>query len=109
MLPYVTSLVSPRVCECQGGSNRSDEDKPRCYYQPAPIVDYAWYPSAAADNPATFCFLASVRECPVRLLDASDGRVSLLLCITRFWGAPGAVCTHASFFVAQSVIFDRRS
>ena len=33
------------------------------------------------DNPATFCFLASVRECPVKLLDASDGRVSPLLYI----------------------------
>lgn len=49
-----------------------------CLYQPAPIVDYAWYPSATLNAPATFCFLASVRECPVKLLDASDGRVSNL-------------------------------
>ena len=56
---------------------RIAESEPKCLYQPAPIVDYAWYPSAAVNNPATFCFLASVRECPVKLLDASDGRVSL--------------------------------
>ncbi|KAF9786359.1 WD40-repeat-containing domain protein [Thelephora terrestris] len=55
--------------------NPTDEAEPRCLYQPAPIVDYAWYPSAAVNNPATFCFLASVRECPIKLLDASDGRL----------------------------------
>ncbi|KAJ7058894.1 WD40-repeat-containing domain protein [Mycena amicta] len=43
--------------------------------QPAPIVDYVWYPTATAANPATFCFVASVRETPVKLLDASDGRL----------------------------------
>jgi len=59
-------------------SYRTSEVEPRCLYQPAPIVDYAWYPSATVNNPATFCFLASVRECPVKLLDASDGRVSRL-------------------------------
>nr|GAT52567.1 predicted protein [Mycena chlorophos] len=43
--------------------------------QPAPIVDYAWYPHASASTPASFCFAASVREAPVKLLDASDGRL----------------------------------
>ena len=59
-------------------SFRSNEDEPRYLKQPSPIVDYAWYPSASVNNPATFCFLASVRECPVKLLDGSDGRVSHL-------------------------------
>ncbi|KAF9646530.1 WD40 repeat-like protein [Thelephora ganbajun] len=53
----------------------TSEIVPQCLYQPAPVVDYAWYPSATVNNPATFCFLASVRECPVKLLDASDGRL----------------------------------
>ncbi|KAI0743065.1 WD40-repeat-containing domain protein [Daedaleopsis nitida] len=43
--------------------------------QPSPILDYAWYPSATVRDPASFCFVASVRECPVKLLDASDGRL----------------------------------
>lgn len=44
--------------------------------QAAPIVDFAWYPTATRRDPASFCFVASVRECPVKLIDASDGRVS---------------------------------
>ncbi|KAI0820143.1 WD40-repeat-containing domain protein, partial [Trametes gibbosa] len=48
---------------------------PRCLTQSAPILDYAWYPAASIRNPASFCFVASVRECPVKLLDASDGRL----------------------------------
>ncbi|RDB17540.1 Telomerase Cajal body protein 1 [Hypsizygus marmoreus] len=43
--------------------------------QPSPILEFLWYPSATPLNPASFCFLASVRECPVKLLDASDGRL----------------------------------
>ncbi|KAJ6483554.1 hypothetical protein C8R47DRAFT_1132560 [Mycena vitilis] len=43
--------------------------------QPAPILEYAWYPTASSADPASFCFVASVRETPVKLLDASDGRL----------------------------------
>ncbi|KAL1762101.1 WD40-repeat-containing domain protein [Schizophyllum commune] len=43
--------------------------------QPAPILDFAWYPGATAQSPATHCFVASVRECPVKLLDANSGRL----------------------------------
>jgi len=39
------------------------------------IIDYAWFPRAMVQDPASFCFVASVRESPVRLLDASDGRL----------------------------------
>ena len=49
---------------------------PRALTQSAPVLDYAWYPAASIQNAASFCFVASVRECPVKLLDASDGRVS---------------------------------
>lgn len=44
--------------------------------QPSPILDFTWFPSASPNDPASYCFLASVRECPVKLLDASDGRDS---------------------------------
>ncbi|KAI0698794.1 WD40-repeat-containing domain protein [Earliella scabrosa] len=43
--------------------------------QPSPVLAFAWYPSATIRDPASFCFVASVRECPVKLLDASDGRL----------------------------------
>ena len=51
----------------------------RSFCQPAPILDFVWYPTATPLDPASFCFVASVRECPVKLLDASDGRVRFLI------------------------------
>lgn len=52
----------------------SSEARP-VFPQAAPIVDVAWYPSASSRDPSTYCFVASVRDCPVKLLDATDGRV----------------------------------
>jgi hypothetical protein len=49
------------------------------FHEPSPILDFAWYPGATPKDPASFCFVASVRECPVKLLDASDGRVCWLI------------------------------
>ena len=46
--------------------------------QPTPIISAAWYPSAAFSNPSTYCFVVGTRDRPVRLIDAHDGRVSLL-------------------------------
>ncbi|KAF9447780.1 WD40 repeat-like protein [Macrolepiota fuliginosa MF-IS2] len=43
--------------------------------QPAPVLDFTWYPTASPNDPASFCFLTSVRESPVKLFDASDGRL----------------------------------
>ncbi|KAI5125038.1 hypothetical protein M0805_007462 [Coniferiporia weirii] len=45
------------------------------FRQPAPILDFVWYPGASSSNPGLYCFLASVRECPIKLLDAADGRL----------------------------------
>ncbi|KAF8518200.1 WD40-repeat-containing domain protein [Gautieria morchelliformis] len=47
----------------------------RNFAQPGNILGTLWYPTAVPEDPSTFCFLASVRECPVKLLDASDGRL----------------------------------
>ena len=54
-----------------------DSPKIRVFPQAAPILDFIWYPRATPRDASSFCFVASVRESPVRLLDASDGRVSL--------------------------------
>ncbi|KAJ3825238.1 WD40-repeat-containing domain protein [Lentinula raphanica] len=64
-----------------GRFDLADSNQPNSISQPSlkfpqssPIVDFAWYPAATSTDPATFCFISSVRECPVKLLDASDGR-----------------------------------
>ncbi|KAF8596604.1 WD40 repeat-like protein [Ceratobasidium sp. AG-I] len=43
--------------------------------QAAPILSTAWFPSASPAQPASYCFVAGVRDGPVKLLDASDGRL----------------------------------
>ncbi|KAJ7143861.1 WD40-repeat-containing domain protein [Mycena epipterygia] len=67
------------VPSSQSEASKSDlhdvEPLIRTLPQPAAILDYAWYPTASSANPASFCFVASVRETPVKLLDASDGRL----------------------------------
>ncbi len=55
-----------------------ESPKIRVFPQAAPILDFIWYPRATPHDGSSFCFVASVRESPVRLLDASDGRVSHL-------------------------------
>ncbi|KAH9006272.1 WD40 repeat-like protein [Lactarius hatsudake] len=52
-----------------------DPPKIRIFPQAAPILDFIWYPRATPCDASSFCFIASVRESPVRLLDASDGRL----------------------------------
>lgn len=55
-----------------------DPPKTRVFPRAAPILDFVWYPRATPRDASSFCFVASVRESPVQLLDASDGRVSYL-------------------------------
>ncbi|KAF8526025.1 WD40 repeat-like protein [Hysterangium stoloniferum] len=47
----------------------------RQFAQSENILGTLWYPTAVPEDPASYCFLASVKECPVKLLDASDGRL----------------------------------
>ena len=67
--------------------------------QPSPILDYIWYPFATPLDPASYCFLASVRECPIKLMDASDGRVCLFL---------PELAVDLIGWVAQSIVQDCR-
>jgi hypothetical protein len=48
---------------------------PRTFPQPDSVNTALWYPSASRVAPETFCFVASVRDAPVRLVGASDGRI----------------------------------
>ncbi|KIJ51341.1 hypothetical protein M422DRAFT_43897 [Sphaerobolus stellatus SS14] len=45
------------------------------FNQPENVLGAVWYPTAVPEEPSVYCFLASVRECPVKLLDASNGRL----------------------------------
>ncbi|OCF76835.1 hypothetical protein I204_02541 [Kwoniella mangroviensis CBS 8886] len=47
----------------------------RSFHQPDAIHSTLWYPSATLSTPETFCFVASIRDTPVRLIDGTDGRV----------------------------------
>ncbi|KAJ7585079.1 WD40-repeat-containing domain protein [Mycena floridula] len=57
------------------GETSGPQPQIRVIPQPAPILDFIWYPTASPSNPGSFCFVSSVRESPVKLLDASDGRL----------------------------------
>ncbi|CAE6440753.1 unnamed protein product [Rhizoctonia solani] len=43
--------------------------------QPAPILSTTWFPTASTLDPASYCFVAATRDAPIKLFDASDGRV----------------------------------
>ncbi|KAG1760620.1 WD40-repeat-containing domain protein [Suillus occidentalis] len=47
----------------------------RTFSQSSAVVNFAWYPGASSSNAPAYCFVASVRDCPMKLLDASDGRL----------------------------------
>ncbi|RXK39047.1 hypothetical protein M231_03671 [Tremella mesenterica] len=43
--------------------------------QPDAVLGAIWYPSASSLTPETYCFTVSVRDTPVRLVDATTGLV----------------------------------
>ncbi|KAK1926502.1 putative guanyl nucleotide binding protein [Papiliotrema laurentii] len=45
------------------------------FRQPDAVHAAQWYPSASATAPETYCFMASIKDTPVRLIDATDGRI----------------------------------
>ncbi|KAG8867729.1 hypothetical protein FRC20_005064 [Serendipita sp. 405] len=55
--------------------NQSPSLSKRSFRQGSPIYETAWYPYATPRNPSTYCFLASLRDTPIRLVDATDGRL----------------------------------
>ncbi|KAI8371379.1 WD40-repeat-containing domain protein [Radiomyces spectabilis] len=45
------------------------------------IYDFAWFPSMSIHDPATCCFLTSVRDHPVRLWDVTTGEIRASYCV----------------------------
>jgi hypothetical protein len=91
----------------------------KTFTQHAPIVDFTWYPGALRHNLPSYCFVATVRECPMKLLDGRDGRVRHVL---SFYGllessilAGQLICVFAIVLIftrrmiASSVLSDCRS
>ncbi|KAG2029939.1 hypothetical protein BDR03DRAFT_995026 [Suillus americanus] len=68
------------LIQCENGAfqlfNLSFSANHKCTFsQSSAVVNFAWYPGASSNNPPAYCFVASVRDRPVKLLDASDGRL----------------------------------
>ncbi|WVQ84161.1 hypothetical protein IAT38_006308 [Cryptococcus sp. DSM 104549] len=66
---------SPRVHSLVDPSSSTTTFNTATFPQPDAITSILWYPSATPSVPGTFCFVASVRDAPVRLVDAGDGRI----------------------------------
>lgn len=81
-----------RISSADDSPAQDDEmsfDQARLFSQPDAIHAATWYPSASASSLETFCFMTSIRDSPVRLVDAVDGRVGgpppiLALLTTRY-------------------------
>ena len=76
---FCESIVDSTSLMCTDWIRRLSVTKKE-FKQPENILGAIWYPTAVPDEPSGYCFLASVRESPVKLLDASDGRVSFQEC-----------------------------
>ncbi|KAH9911774.1 uncharacterized protein BXZ73DRAFT_82628 [Epithele typhae] len=48
---------------------------PASIMQPSPILDFAWYPSATIHDPASFCFVASLRA-SYRIVDHRERQIA---------------------------------
>jgi hypothetical protein len=77
-----TSETSEKAASCSD-LTRSHITEPPIKWSPAlisrhptPVISATWYPSASHLNASTYCFVASTRDRPIRLIDAHDGRVS---------------------------------
>ncbi|KAF8321251.1 hypothetical protein DL93DRAFT_2163535 [Clavulina sp. PMI_390] len=67
------------------------------FTQAAAVLEGVWYPGSTSANAASYCFLASVRDCPVKLLDAASGRLR----------ASYRIIDHRERFIApHSIAFD---
>jgi hypothetical protein len=76
-------ILLDQLSKCLEGTQLSVHHN-RSFPQSSAVVDFAWYPGASSSNAPAYCFIASVRDCPVKLLDASDGRVVYLLLLWFF-------------------------
>ncbi|TEB27851.1 WD40 repeat-like protein [Coprinellus micaceus] len=66
----------PNAPGATGPGSDPPETSPRLSLkQGAPVVDFAWFPSASRHDSASYCFATSVRECPVKLIDATTGKL----------------------------------
>ncbi|CAE6421920.1 unnamed protein product [Rhizoctonia solani] len=71
----VTEHASLEVFKLNGDENGIDVKHHISLPQPAPILSTAWFPTASISEPASYCFVAAIRDTPIKLFDASDGRM----------------------------------
>ncbi|CUA67925.1 hypothetical protein RSOLAG22IIIB_13579 [Rhizoctonia solani] len=71
----VTERASLEVLDLTNQANTVELKHRVSLPQPAPILSTAWFPTASSLDPASYCFVAATRDAPIKLFDASDGRV----------------------------------
>ncbi|KAG0170408.1 Telomerase Cajal body protein 1 [Apophysomyces sp. BC1034] len=65
-----------------------------CVREGESVYDFEWFPAMSSQDPATWCFLTSVRDHPVRLWDVSTGTVR----------ASYSVIDHQERFIGPNVV-----
>ncbi|WVW78569.1 hypothetical protein I302_100525 [Kwoniella bestiolae CBS 10118] len=70
----ILSTTEDRCIRIHTTNDNSSFDT-KSFQQPDAIHSTLWYPSASISTPETFCFVASIRDTPVRLIDGNDGRI----------------------------------
>ncbi|KAF7724622.1 Telomerase Cajal body protein 1 [Apophysomyces ossiformis] len=65
-----------------------------CIREGESVYDFEWFPAMSSQDPATWCFLTSVRDHPVRLWDAGTGKVR----------ASYSVIDHQERFIGPNVV-----
>lgn len=84
--PRMTKLTDARTPDCTAVLTTAEDHVLRVLSggdlspslearQPDTVHAAVWHPAASASTPEAFCFAASVRDTPVRLVDAADGRI----------------------------------
>ncbi|CAE6451371.1 unnamed protein product [Rhizoctonia solani] len=71
----VTEHASLEILNLTNEGNQVELKHQLSLQQPAPILSTAWFPTASTLDAASYCFVAAIRDTPIKLFDASDGRV----------------------------------
>lgn len=61
------------------GENQTSIQQTNIVKCAAALLTAAWYPGAQTDNPATYCYIRSVRDTTLALLDGNTGKACSLL------------------------------
>ncbi|MBW0584491.1 hypothetical protein O181_124206 [Austropuccinia psidii MF-1] len=112
---HLHSLFSLNPC-VPAESHECAEDK--CSWNPVrqfPMADSllstCWFPYSSLHDPSQYCFVAAVKDHPIQLLDASDGRIRASYPIVDHTDMPSILphqdCTLALSQPQKNVMFPK--